>query len=77
MDAWVEIVREDGTLERQRLEGERVTLGRSPAANVPIPDARDLEPEHLMIAPRSDGCWATPSRAPVGSPAEFASLGRA
>jgi len=57
MDAWVEIIREDGSLERQRLEGERVTLGRSPAATIPIPDARDLEPEHLMIAPRADGCW--------------------
>jgi hypothetical protein len=32
-------------------------VGRSPAAGVPIPDARDLEPEHLMIAPRADGCW--------------------
>ena len=57
MDAWLEIVREDGTLERQRLEGERITVGRSPGAGVPLPDARDLEPEHLMIAPRSDGCW--------------------
>jgi len=57
MDAWLEITREDGTLERQRLEGERVTVGRSPAAGIPIPDARELEPEHLMIAPRADGCW--------------------
>lgn len=57
MDAWLEIIREDGTLERQRLEGERITVGRSPGAGVPIPDARDLEPEHLMIAPRTDGCW--------------------
>lgn len=57
MDCWLEIIREDGTLERQRIEGERVTLGRSPAAGIPIPDARDLEPEHLMIAPRADGCW--------------------
>ncbi|MFK7989585.1 MAG: FHA domain-containing protein [Sandaracinaceae bacterium] len=57
MDCWIEIIREDGTLERQRIEGERVTLGRSPSAGVPIPDARDLEPEHLMIAPRADGCW--------------------
>ncbi|HJL19175.1 MAG TPA: FHA domain-containing protein [Sandaracinaceae bacterium LLY-WYZ-13_1] len=57
MDAWLEIIREDGTLERQRLEGERVTVGRSPSAGVPLPDARDLEPEHLMIAPRGDGCW--------------------
>lgn len=57
MDCWIEIIREDGTLERQHIEGERVTLGRSPSAGVPIPDARDLEPEHLMIAPRADGCW--------------------
>jgi hypothetical protein len=57
LDAWLEIIREDGTLERQPLEGERITVGRSPAAGVPIPDARDLEPEHLMIAPRGDGCW--------------------
>ena len=57
MDAWIEIVREDGTLERLRLEGEQVTVGRSPGAGVPIPDSRDLDPEHLMIAPRSDGCW--------------------
>ncbi|HBQ15947.1 MAG: FHA domain-containing protein [Sandaracinaceae bacterium] len=57
MECWVEIIREDGTLERQRIEGEQVTVGRSPAAGIPIPDARDLEPEHLMLAPRADGCW--------------------
>lgn len=57
LDAWLEIIREDGTLERQRLEGERITVGRSPAAGIPIPDARQLDPEHLMLAPRADGCW--------------------
>jgi len=57
MDAWIEIVREDGSLERQHLDGEKVTVGRSPGAGVPIPDARNLDPEHMMIAPRSDGCW--------------------
>ncbi len=57
MEAWLEIIREDGTLERQRLEGERITVGRSPAATIPIPDARQLDPEHLMVAPRGDGCW--------------------
>jgi hypothetical protein len=57
MDAWLEIVRTDGTLERHRIEGEKVTVGRSPAAGIPIPDARELEPEHLMIAPRAEGCW--------------------
>ena len=24
---------------------------------IPLPDARDLEPEHLLIAPRGEGCW--------------------
>ena len=57
MEAWLEIVREDGTLERQRLEGERITVGRSPAATIPIPDARNLDPEHLMLSPRGEGCW--------------------
>ncbi|MBX3273120.1 MAG: hypothetical protein KF729_22845 [Sandaracinaceae bacterium] len=57
MDAWLEIVREDGSLERQLLAGDRITVGRSPSAVIPIPDARDLEPEHLMIAPRAEGCW--------------------
>lgn len=57
MDAWLEIVREDGTLERQRLEGEKITVGRSPSAGIPIPDARDLDPEHLLVAPRGEGCW--------------------
>ncbi|MGE0790519.1 MAG: FHA domain-containing protein [Sandaracinaceae bacterium] len=57
MDVWLEIIREDGTLERQRIEGEQVTVGRSPAAGIPIVDARTLEPEHLMLAPRDGGCW--------------------
>lgn len=57
MEAWLEIIREDGTLERQRLEGERITVGRSPAAGIPIPDARHLDPEHLLLAPRGEGCW--------------------
>lgn len=57
MEAWLEIIREDGTLERQLLEGERITVGRAPSATISIPDARHLDPEHLMLAPRGDGCW--------------------
>lgn len=57
MEAYVEIVREDGTLERHRIEGDQITVGKSPTAGVPIPDGRDLEPEHLLIAPRGEGCW--------------------
>lgn len=57
MEAFVEIIREDGSLERTRIEGDQITVGRSPTAGVPLPDLRDLEPEHLLIAPRGDGCW--------------------
>jgi hypothetical protein len=57
MEAYLEIIREDGSLERHRIEGDQVTVGRSPTAGIPVPDGRDLEPEHLLIAPRGDGCW--------------------
>lgn len=57
MEAYVEIIREDGSLERTRVEGEQITVGRSATAGIALPDARDLEAEHLLIAPRGDGCW--------------------
>lgn len=57
MEAFVEIIREDGSLERTRIEGDQITVGRSPTAGIPLPDLRDLEPEHLLIAPRGEGCW--------------------
>ncbi len=57
MEAYVEIIREDGSLERTRIEGDQITVGRSPTAGLPLPDQRDLEPEHLLVAPRGEGCW--------------------
>lgn len=57
MEAFVEIIREDGSLERTRIEGDQITVGRSPTAGVPLPDQRDFELEHLLIAPRGEGCW--------------------
>jgi hypothetical protein len=57
MEAFVEIIREDGSLERTRIEGDQITIGRSPTAGVPLPDLRDLELEHLLVAPRGEGCW--------------------
>jgi hypothetical protein len=57
MEAYVEIIREDGSLERHRIEGDQITIGKSPTAGVPLPDGRDLEPEHLLVAPRGEGCW--------------------
>lgn len=57
MEAWVEITRPDGTMERHRIEGDQVTVGRSPTAGIPLVNADELEPEHLLVAPRPDGCW--------------------
>lgn len=57
MEAYIEITREDGSLERMRIEGEQITLGKASNAGVSLPDQRDLEPEHLLIAPRGEGCW--------------------
>jgi hypothetical protein len=57
MEAYVEIIREDGSLERTRIEGEQITVGRAATAGIALPDARDLEAEHMLIAPRGDGCW--------------------
>lgn len=68
MEAYVEIIREDGTLERTRIEGEQITVGRAATAGIALPDARDLEAEHLLIAPRGDGCWvAVAQGAKVGA----------
>lgn len=57
MDAFVEIIRPDGSAERHRIEGERSTIGRSPAAGITLTGFDQLEAEHLMVAPRADGCW--------------------
>jgi hypothetical protein len=57
MDAYVEVQRPDGTQERHRIEGEQATVGRSPAAGITVTGVDELEPEHLLVAPRPDGCW--------------------
>lgn len=59
MDAWVEVIRPDGTSERHRLEGERTTLGRSPVAGIPLVNSPELMPEHMLFAPRPEGCWVS------------------
>ena len=73
---YIEITREDGSLERVRIDKPQITLGRAPHAGVPVPDARELEPEHLFIQPLGESCWvsvAQGARTPVmigGVPAE-------
>ena len=63
MDPHAEVVYPDGTAELFRLTGERPTLGRSPAVAVPLPDVRELEPEHVALVPQQDGCWVAAARA--------------
>jgi hypothetical protein len=68
------VSRPDGSTERHRIEGEQVTIGRSPTAGIPLVNCDDLQPEHLLVAPRPDGCWvavakgATPPVLVAGRP---------
>ena len=63
MDAFVEVVKEDGTQERFPIEGAQITVGKSGTAGVSIPAAAELELEHLLIAPRGkEGCWVSTSQ---------------
>jgi hypothetical protein len=61
-DRYLEIIRADGRIERHPLEGERLTLGRSPEASIALDDAPELEPLHLLLSPREDGCWVSTAR---------------
>ncbi|MEM9068505.1 MAG: hypothetical protein AAGE52_08360 [Myxococcota bacterium] len=62
MDAFVEVVNPDGTQERFPIEGNQATVGKSGSAQISIPAARELELEHLLIAPRGkEGCWVSTS----------------
>ncbi|MCB9598989.1 MAG: hypothetical protein H6721_13860 [Sandaracinus sp.] len=63
MDAFVEVVKPDGTQERYPVEGAQVTLGKSGTAGISIPTANELELEHLLIAPRGkEGVWVSTSQ---------------
>jgi hypothetical protein len=63
MDAFVEVVKPDGTQERFPVEGAQITLGKSGTAGISIPTANELELEHLLIAPRGkEGCWISTSQ---------------
>src|SRR5688572_8588815 len=54
MSAQVEILHGDGSIETHSIEGP-ATIGRALEADIPIPDARDLAPEHLQLFPEPDG----------------------
>ncbi len=57
MPTYIEIVRSDGSSQHYKVEGDQVTLGRSAQAGITVLGVDDLEPEHLMVAPRGDQVW--------------------
>lgn len=61
-EAFLEIIRSDGSCERRALAGERVTVGRDVNATISLVDNVELEPLHLLLAPRDDGCWVSTAR---------------
>jgi hypothetical protein len=61
--SYVEIIRADGRVHRHPLERDRITIGREVGAVLVLEDAPELEPMHLLLAPRDDGCWVSVARA--------------
>jgi len=57
MDAWVVVSRADGSTVRHAIEGEQATVGKSPTAGIPLVNCEELMDEHLLVAPRPEGCW--------------------
>jgi hypothetical protein len=62
VELYVDITRADGRSERRPLVGERNTIGSSPEATVPITDAPELAPLHVLLVPQADGCWVAISK---------------
>ena len=63
MDAYIEVVKTDGSQERYPIEGAQITVGKSGTAGVSIPTATELELEHLLVAPRGkEGVWVSTSQ---------------
>ena len=63
-NAFLEIIRGDGSCERHPLEGERITVGSDVSATITLVDSPELEPMHLLLSPREDGCWVSTAREP-------------
>ena len=57
MESHIEIKFPDGSQKFAALTEDQVTLGSSPAAGVPLVNSLELLPEHLLLAPRKEGCW--------------------
>lgn len=58
MTPYLEIVQADGSSERHPLGGsEHILVGRQPRDGIALPNASELELEHLRLTPRQEGCW--------------------
>jgi hypothetical protein len=59
---FLEVIRADGRLDRHAIQSDRVTVGSAEEANIHIDGAAELEPLHLLLSPRDDGCWVSAAR---------------
>jgi hypothetical protein len=59
MDSWLVVSRADGSTVRHAIEGEQATVGKSPTAGIPLVNCEELMDEHMLVAPRPDGCWVS------------------
>ncbi len=62
MEGYLEIIHADGKIEQHPLLYARMTVGRSIDASIPLPEVHELEPLHLLLAPRGDGCWVSSAK---------------
>jgi hypothetical protein len=62
MSYYVEITFADGEVARHRIRQEGVTLGSSREANIVVPDRTGLDPVHMLLLPRQEGCWLSTAR---------------
>ncbi len=59
MEAHLEVRFADQSKKRYGFSEDQITVGSSPTAGIPLVNAFELLPEHLLLAPRADGCWVS------------------
>jgi hypothetical protein len=59
MQAFVEIVLKDDSVELVAIRKDKVTVGSASSADISIPWARGLLPVHFLLVPTEEGCWVT------------------
>lgn len=58
----IDILHADGVTAERRFDQEEIAVGRGREADLSIPRAPELEPIHLLLIPRSAGCWISTAR---------------